>query len=360
MADTYPIVRVAAVQASSVFLDRDATTEKACRLIREAGAAGARFIVFPEGFIPAHPLWYHHHVATSPKAMQMAGDLFRNSVEVPSSTTEALARAAKDANATVVMGVCEKRHDTMGTMYNTQVFFGPDGTLLGKHQKIMPTVGERIVHTGGCGDTFGAVRTDFGPMSALICGENTNPLAIFALAAENTRIHAMSWPPYIGPQAVPLRNVVEIKSKAFAMMAGAFVVSACGALDDQTLTVLELNAEHAERLRNPLFAGGSMIVAPNGNVISEAQGSEECIIYGDCDLSLIIHIKMQQDLVGHYNRSDIFQLHLNRTAPQIYATYTGIEGEKSKKPAPVSERKLPSLNAPSPLLPFNKSIVEEN
>jgi len=349
MADTYPTIRVAAVQAASVFLDRRATTEKACRLIREAGQAGAKLIVFPEGFIPAHPLWYHHHVATSPKAMRMAGELFRNSVEIPGPVTEALAAAAKDANATVVMGVCEKRPNTMGTMFNTQVFLGPDGTLLGKHQKIMPTVGERMVHAGGFGDTFGAVLTEFGPISALICGENTNPLAIFALAAEGTRVHAMSWPAYIGPQAAPLRDVVEIKSRAFAAMAGAFVVSACGALDAGTLSVLEVSADHEERLRNPLFTGGSMIVAPNGKILAGPLGAEEGILYADCDLSQIISTKMQQDLVGHYNRPDIFQLQLNRGAPKIYSTYVNTEslGFIQAEAALAGPRAAPAMAPPA-------------
>src|SRR5581483_8907079 len=139
----YDNVRVAAVQAASVFLDREGSTEKACRLIREAGANGARVIGFPEGFIPAHPIWYHHH-------------------------------AARDARAYVMIGVCEKMPNTIGTMFNTQLYIGPDGTIIRKHQKIMPTVGERLVHTGGYGDTFGAFQSEFGPMSGLICGENSN------------------------------------------------------------------------------------------------------------------------------------------------------------------------------------------
>jgi aliphatic nitrilase len=100
-----------------------------------------------------------------------------------------LSAAARDANAYVVVGVCEKVPNTIGTMFNTQVYLGPDGSLIGKHQKIVPTVGEKLVHAGGFGDTFGAFQTGFGPMSGLICGENSNPLAVFALTAEGTRVH---------------------------------------------------------------------------------------------------------------------------------------------------------------------------
>ena len=122
MGDQYPVVKVAAVQAASVFLDREGSTDKACRLIREAGANGAQIIAFPEGFIPAHPVWYHHHPATGMIANQLAIELFKNSVEIPGAQIDALSSAARDANAYVVMGVCEKRPNTLGTMFNSQVW----------------------------------------------------------------------------------------------------------------------------------------------------------------------------------------------------------------------------------------------
>src|SRR5260370_27545300 len=104
MGDVYPVVKVAAVQAASVFLDREGSTEKACRLIREAGQNGARVIGFPEGFIPAHPVWYHHHSATGALSNRLAIDLFKNSVEIPGPEVDALCAAACDANAYVVIG----------------------------------------------------------------------------------------------------------------------------------------------------------------------------------------------------------------------------------------------------------------
>jgi aliphatic nitrilase len=317
--DTYPVVRVAAVQAASVFLDREATTAKACRLIKEAAAKGARFIVFPEGFIPGHCYWYHHHVATSPKAMALANALFRNAVEIPGPEVAALCEAARAAEATVVMGMCEKNPGTLGTMWNTQLFLGPDGSIIGKHRKLMPTVGERLVHAPGFGDSFGAFATPFGPASALICGENTNPLAMFALMAEGTRIHGMAWPAYLGPQARPLREFVAIQSMAFAKMGAAFVVSACGALDEGTLAALEVPAEQAERLRRAENSGGSMIVGPDGQILAGPLEGVEGIVVADCDIGAVINRKMQQDVVGHYNRPDIFQLTVNRAAPALYA-----------------------------------------
>src|SRR6185312_3653315 len=127
MGDEYPTVKVAAVQAASVFLDREASTQKACRLIREAGKNGARVIGFPEGFIPAHPVWYHHHSATGAVANKLAVELFKNSIEILGPEIDALCEAARDANAYVVIGVCEKNFHTMGTMFNSQLYIGPDG-----------------------------------------------------------------------------------------------------------------------------------------------------------------------------------------------------------------------------------------
>jgi aliphatic nitrilase len=328
MGDVYSVVKVAAVQAASVFLDREGSTEKACRLIREAGKNGARVIGFPEGFIPAHPVWYHHHSATGAVSNRLATELFKNSVEIPGAETEALCAAARDAQAYVVVGVCEKIPNTFGTMFNTQIFIGPDGTLIGKHQKLMPTVGERLVHMGGFGDTFGAFQTDFGPMSALICGENSNPLAVFALTAEGTRIHVMSWPNHFPTSGDPMRNRVSVDSQAFAQMSKAFVISACGTVDERMIEMLEAGPEAQKFLRSPDCTGGSVIVAPNSRIIAGPMGIEEGILYADCDLEIGVRMKLRHDFAGHYNRPDIFQVHVNRAAPHIYTVH-GAEAGKA-------------------------------
>ena len=336
MGDKYPIVKVAAVQAASVFLDREGSTAKACRLIREAGKNGARVIGFPEGFIPAHPVWYHHHAATGAVANKLAADLFRNSVEIPGPETEALAAAARGARAYVVIGVCEKMPRTIGTMFNTQIYFGPDGKLLGKHQKIMPTVGERLVHMGGFGDTFGAFQTEFGPMSALICGENSNPLAVFALTAEGTRIHVMSWPNHFPTSGDPMRSRVSIDSQAFAQMSKAYVISACGTVDEDMIRKLGAGPEAEKFLRSADCCGGSVIVSPLSRILAGPMGAEEGILYADCDLNLGVQAKLRHDFAGHYNRPDIFQLSINRAAPRIYT----VHGTRERAALPGSTRAL--------------------
>jgi nitrilase len=325
MPDIYPTVKVAAVQAASVFLDREGSTEKACRLIREAGRNGARVIGFPEGFIPAHPVWYHHHAATGALSNRLAVELFKNALEVPGRETTALGAAARDANAYVVVGVCEKNPNTTGTMFNSQLYFAPDGALIGKHQKLMPTVGERLVHMGGFGDTFGAFQSEFGPMSSLICGENSNPLAVFALTAEGTRIHVMSWPNHFPVSGDPLRNRVAVDSQAFAQMSKAFVISACGTVDGRMIEMLEPSPAAEKFLRDPDCAGGSVIVAPNCRIIAGPMGPEEGILYADCNLELGVQMKLRHDFAGHYNRPDIFHLQINRAAPSLYSVHGGAD-----------------------------------
>lgn len=312
MGDNYPTIKAAAVQAASVFLDREGSTAKACDLIREAGRNGARLIAFPEGFIPAHPIWFHFHPASGRIATELSVELFKNAVEIPGPEIQQLQRAAAEANAYVVIGVCEKLPNTFGTLYNTQVFVGPGGELLGKHQKLMPTVGERLVHTGGHGDTLNAFQTEFGPASALICGENSNPLAIFALTAQYPLIHVQSWPNHFPTFGDPLRTRVMIDSQAFAQMSKAWVVAACGTVDDQTIDRLELTRDQQDVIRNPDFCGGSVIVNPMSQVVAGPLGAGEEILYADCDLELGIRMKLRHDFAGHYNRADVFQLQLNR------------------------------------------------
>ncbi|MGQ3004029.1 MAG: carbon-nitrogen hydrolase family protein [Hydrogenophaga sp.] len=312
----YTKVKVAAVQAAPIFLDRTATTKKACDLIHEVGRNGAELAVFPEGYIPAHPTWFHHHPATSVFSNALSMELFKNSVEIPGPETDALCAAAKAAGVFVIMGVCERISNTLGTMYNTQIFIDERGRLLGKHQKFMPTVGERMVHTGGFGNTLHSFQTTLGQVSALVCGENSNPLAVFALTAENTRIHGMSWPNYFALSAPPMRHRVELDSRAFAVMSGAHVVSACGVVDKAMLEKLQLSTKEMEVLADPAYSGGSLIVDPEARIIAGPLGSEEDIAYGECDFDVTIRAKLRQDFSGHYNRPDIFQLQINRDAPR--------------------------------------------
>lgn len=316
MVDDYPSIKAAAVQAAPVFLDRERTLAKACDLIAEAGRNGVDVVVFPEGFVPGHPLWYHFHPATTEVSERLATRLFKNAVTVPGDAVKRITEAADQADTYVVMGVCEKKPNTTGTMYNSQVFVSPEGELLGKHQKIKPTVGEQLVHAEGNRTTFGTVQAEFGPMSGLICGENSNPLAIFALASEHTRIHAMSWPPSARARKdLPERSLTV--ARAFAQMTKSFVVSANGVLDDRMIDLMELDTVTAENIRSAESSGGSVIVGPDMDTVAGPLANEEEILYGTLDIEASVEQKLTHDFAGHYNRSDLFQLSLNRTNQEL-------------------------------------------
>lgn len=147
MGDIYPKFTAAAVQASSVLLDLEASTNKACELIRPAAGRGAGLAVFPECFIPGYPMWLDFYPASDKRALLLYKKLFKTSVEISRSEVDLVCEAARDTNTIVVMGVCERKRKTTGTLYNSQVFIDNYGKILGIHRKLVPTIIERIVHS---------------------------------------------------------------------------------------------------------------------------------------------------------------------------------------------------------------------
>ncbi len=312
MGDTFPKLKVAAVQAAPVLLDREATVAKACRLIEEAGDSGALVIGFPECYIPAHPYWYDFYVATDPICNSFNLELFKNAVVVPSSATEVLGRAARRANAYVVMGIAEKEAGSYGTLYNTQLFFGPDGTLLGKHRKLVPTIWERMVHTGGDGSTLGTYDTPFGRLSGLICGENINSLARTALLLEGEVVHVASWPAF-GSQGYERQfNSMDIRMRYYAYEGRIFVISVASVWSNEMKDVLKLDSHARARLIGK--GGHSGILNPIGDYIAGPQDEGETILYADLDLEQVTKGKILHDVTGHYQRFDVFSLRVNRQA----------------------------------------------
>ena len=352
MGDLLPTVRVAAVQAAPVFLEREATTEKASRLIREAGAGGAKLVGFPEGFIPGHPLWYHFLSASSARSRQLATQLFLNSVEVPSATTARLCSAARDAGIYVVIGFCERLPGKTGTMYNSQLFLGPSGEIIGKRQKIMPTGGERMVHTLGSGDGLRPVETEFGPVSGLICGENSNPLAVFALEAMGSRIHVASWPSHFS-ETQPMLDAIEISTRALAYQGGVFVINAVGLVSDEMIEVLAATEEDRRFLkRRQQESGGASIIGPRGRFIAGPMGPGEGILYADLNLNEIVTRKVIQDFAGHYNRPDLFTLTLNTESPSLFRTQGSsaqvLQVKSATEQAGTEGQNPPSAKSPGP------------
>jgi nitrilase len=319
MGESYPQVRVAVVQATPAFLDREASAQKAGAFMAEAGKKGIDLLAFPEGFIPAHPVWYHFQPATGKQSHRLATELFKNAVEIPSPITDLLCQAAAKANVNVVMGLCEKRPKTTGTMFNTQLFIDRRGRILGKHQKLMPTVGERLVHTGGYGDSLKVFEMDIGRVSGLICGENSNPLAIFALAAQGTQIHVASWPHHFSRGEHRMADVVTFATRSLSYKCSCFVLNACGTITERMREVLPYVDEDRVFLENPENGGGSSIIGADSMIAAgPMSGREEGLLIADIDLEDCVKAKLVHDYAGHYNRSDIFTLTLNTSVPKIF------------------------------------------
>jgi nitrilase len=312
MGDTFANLRAAAVQAAPVLLDREATTAKACRLIEEAGDNGATVIGFPECYLPAHPYWYDFYVANDPICTRFNLELFKNSVVIPSPATEALGRAARKAHAYVVMGCAEKDPGSYGTLYNTQITFGPDGMLLGRHRKLVPTATERLIHTGGDGSTLLAYDTPFGGLSGLICGENINSLARTTLLLNGEVVHVASWPAFATRGYERQTHTMDVRMRYYAFEGRIFVISSAAVWNEEMKDVLELNAEARSRFFGE--GGHSGILNPMGDYIAGPQDSGEAILYADIDLSEVSRGRILQDVTGHYQRFDVFSLRVNREA----------------------------------------------
>jgi len=319
MTEPARMVRVGVVQAAQAFLQRSASVDRACDYIADAGRSGIQLLAFPEGFVPAHPLWYHFLPASSPQSVELASRLFENAVEVPGPDVGRMCDAAAKAGVNVVIGVCERLPDTSGTLYNTQLFIDDRGRLLGRHRKITPTLGERLVHTGGAGDGLSVHQTSAGRVSGLICGENSNPLAACALAAEGTQIHVASWPNHFAQGEHRPLDLVQMVSRGVAYSMGAFVLNACGTISPEIAQELSTdNPAAAAFLADRSKGGGSVIVGPDSTIVAgPMDGSEEGILSADIDLRQCVKAKHIHDYIGHYNRPDIFRLTVNRSANNL-------------------------------------------
>ena len=312
---------VAAAQAAPVFLDRAATVDKACSLIAEAGARGARLIAFPEGFIPAYPFWVWFIPAGNTHALrELYSELLDQAVTVPSDATERLCAAAREAGINVAVGINERNAEASGsTLYNSLLYIGADGRILGCHRKLVPTAGERLVHGQGDGSSLAAYDTDIGRVGGLICWENYMPLARYAMYAWGVQIYvAPTWDrgePWIST----LRHI--------AKEGRVYVLGCCSAMRRSDVpdryTFKEKFLSDAEWI-NP---GDSTIIDPDGKFLVEPVKNREEILYAEVDPKQLRGPRWQLDVAGHYGRPDVFELTVRREARPMIRVENGPEPE---------------------------------
>lgn len=305
-------VHIAVAQAAPVFLDRAATIAKACELIGEAGKAGAELILFPEGFVPTYPFWVWFIPAGQTRPLrELYTHLLENSLTVPDSSTALLSAAARAAGIGVAIGINEANAEASGTtLYNSLLFIGADGEILGTHRKLVPTVGERMVHGRGDGSSLQVYDLPFGRVSGLICWENYMPLARYALYAWGAQIHlAPTWDRG-EPWLSTLRHV--------AKEGRVYVASGCSALHrDQVPDTFAFKQEFLPDEVEWINPGGSAVADPDGKWLVEPVFEREKILYAEVDPAELKGPRFQLDVAGHYGRPDIFQLAVRRQSRPV-------------------------------------------
>ncbi|MBI2994827.1 MAG: carbon-nitrogen hydrolase family protein [Gammaproteobacteria bacterium] len=313
MGDKFQKLTVAAVHAASSFLDRDAGVGKTCRLIAEAATKGARLVVFPETFIPGYPFWIWTH--TPSMGGKFFLELVANSVTIGSEATERIGATAREAGVHVVVGVSERDG---GTLYNTLLYFSDNGSIIGRHRKLQPTVVERTVWGRGDGSDLRIVETPLGKLGGLICWEHSMDLARYALTSQGEQIHIAAWPAISAlshdPSSALFDDLTEAAARHHAAAGQCFVINAQSCIDAATIDRLGLKGR-PEMIREG--GGWSAIIGPTGRIIAGPHRDTETILVAEIDFAEIAMFKYVSDSAGHYARPDVLRLAVNYEPQRI-------------------------------------------
>jgi len=290
-------------------MDVDATIAKACRLIEAAAAGGASLAVFPEAFVPGYPVWVwfvppgHTH-----PLRHLYAELHRNAVSIPGPEVARLAQAAGDCRMSVAIGVDERNAEGSNmSLFNTLLYLGPNGDVLGTHRKFVPTAGERLVWRQGATLDLDVYDLPFGRLSGLLCWENYMPLARYVLSAMGEQIHAAPTWDRGEPWISTMRHV--------AKEGRCFVVGACQAFHkDDIPDAMSFKETYLGDVTGWINPGLSLIADPDGKVVAGPLKEEEGILYAEVDRAQLVGPRWQRDIAGHYARPDLFDLHLHRDA----------------------------------------------
>jgi len=306
-------VRVASVQASPVMLDRDATIDRVAEFTAKAAGDGAQIILFPEAFVPGYPDWVWR---TGPwRDTDWYNRLADQAVMVPSDATERLGAVADEHSIYLAVGI-DERELSGGTLYNSLLYFGSNGELLGCHRKLMPTGGERLAWGSGDGSTLTVFDTPFGRVGGLICWENYMPMARMAMYAQGIDILlAPTWD----------NSHVWVPTLQHIAREGRCFVIGCTPCQHGSDVLADLPG------RSDLYPGdegdwmskgNSSIVGPDGDLLAGPLVGSVGIVVADLDLDRIPSARRQFDPVGHYARPDVFNLQVD-TRPKPAVSFQG-------------------------------------
>lgn len=294
---------MAAIQAAPVHFDREASTQKACRLISEAADKGAMIAAFGECWLPGYPLFAF--MPPTPLRCRAGGAYIASAVRIPGPQTQQLCAAAKKMKLDVVIGVAELDQNTEGTVYSTLLFISRDGEILGKHRKLKATFHERTAWGEGDGSTLGVYERLYARISGLSCWEHQMMLPGYALAAQGTQVHVAAWPgrepePASVPTTVLWPRQILL-SRAFASQAGAYVICVGG---------INKKRDYPEEYRDLVsfeHDGSSCIIDPRGEIMVGPIKDEETVLTALGSLEQVQMVKAVIDIGGHYSRADVFR-----------------------------------------------------
>ncbi len=316
--------KVAAVQAAPCYLDLQAGIEKAVKYIEEAAKAGAKLVVFPETWLPGYP----NHIWLGPVAwqMQFVGRYFENSIEAGSEEDQAIAKAARDNNIQVSMGLSERAG---GSLYIAQWHYDENGEVIKRRRKLKPTHVERTVFGSGDGSDLHVAETSLGRIGQLSCWEHLQPLSKYAMYSDNEQIHCAAWPNlslYKGGAYALGHEVNNGASMLYAVEGSCFVIAACALVSKEQQDMLCEGDPMKESLC-PVGGGYTKIYAPDGQSIGNViPDTEEGIVFADIDLGMIAYAEAAADPAGHYARPHVTRLMINRKAQRPVMAFDETSG----------------------------------
>ncbi|KAH7020570.1 carbon-nitrogen hydrolase [Ilyonectria destructans] len=335
-------IRIAACHVSPVFLSARQTTAKAIALIKQAAKNKANLVIFPETYISAFPVW------SSLRPPTENHDLFKHmaleSIYANGDEIQTIRATAKQLNIMVSIGLSEKVHSSSGTLYNSNILIGNEGEVLVHHRKLVPTFYEKLIWAPGDGHGLRVAETPYGKIGNLICGENTNPLARYTLMAQGEQIHISTWPP-VWPTRVPppsqgestssalekpnYDNVTANRTRAAAhcFEAKCFGVLCSAVLGDDAIKAIADRSPYLTQVLEQSQRGATQFLDPTGALLpgfivddktqeyipTDFLQRDEGILYADIDAEDCIEGKQYHDVVGGYQRLDVFELKVNRT-----------------------------------------------
>ncbi len=300
--------KAAAVIASPVLFDLDATIDKCCQFIQEASDHGAELVVFPETFLPLYPWWIWMGINNT-RRLDLYKKLFKSSVDIMGKSFCKIRERAKEKEIYVMMGINER--DAM-TLYNTQVFISHKGEIIGKRRKLVPTGEERTVWGRGDGSDLVVWDVELGKIGGLICYENSMTLSRYALYTMGEEVHVANWPgANYRSQPRDRNRIIDLVSRFIAFEGQVFVIVSSSCLGEEEVEFY-YDLDPANREIMETGGGVAGIISPLGEYVSEPLKNKEGIVYGDIDLEKILDCKHLLDTVGHYARPDVTTLLINQ------------------------------------------------